>query len=79
MVITLPSEIEDQFSEPDVALHLAIGLHVDDRVTLGQAAAIAGLSVPAFLAELGKRGLPVHYTLQDAQADILTVQRMAKS
>lgn len=76
MQIDLPSNIESQLSAADVALHLALGLYLDRRVTLGQGAAVAGLSTSSFLRELGKRRIPVHYDLEDALADIDTVTKL---
>lgn len=72
MQITLPSDIEERLTPGDAALALAIGLFTDNRVTLGQGAAVAGLSQTAFLAALGKRRIPVHYELKDALSDIAT-------
>ena len=36
MTITLPAELENQITPQEAALHLAIGLFADERVTLGQ-------------------------------------------
>lgn len=77
MNITLPVEIESRFSPSEVTLHLAVGLFVDKEVTLGQGAAIAGCSTPQFLAELGKRRIPIHYDVEDAVEDIQTVAGMS--
>ncbi len=77
MNVFVPPEIERQLTEADAALHLAIGLFIDGRVTLGQGATVAALSTSAFLAELGKRRIPVHYDLEDARSDISTVSGIA--
>ena len=77
MTIPLPAELEQQISPAEAALHLAVGLFADDRVTLGQAAAIAGISQPAFLGELGKRRIPIHYGAQELEQDIATVKELA--
>jgi predicted HTH domain antitoxin len=61
-------------SREEALRDLAIGLYVDDKVTLGQAAEIAGLSEPEFLKELGKRRVPVHYDLEDLEADVKVVR-----
>ncbi|MBI3461999.1 MAG: UPF0175 family protein [Planctomycetes bacterium] len=79
MHITLPAEFEGKIAAADVALHLAIGLYAGDKVTLGQGASIAGLSQPAFLQELGKRKIPIHYGLTEAAEDIAAVERMIAS
>jgi predicted HTH domain antitoxin len=75
MPIMLPEDIERQFTSEDLQLHLALGMFSDHRVTLGQGAAIAGLSQSEFLRELGARRIPVHYDEADAAADIAAVER----
>lgn len=76
MTITLPAELENQISPAEAALHVAIGLFADDRITLGQASKIAGIPQPAFLHELGKRNIPIHYGAAELEQDIATVGRL---
>jgi predicted HTH domain antitoxin len=76
MNIPLPAELEGRISREEAALHLALGLFSEDKVTLGQAARIAGLSQPAFLQELGKRRIPVHYGMEELEQDIAAVREM---
>ncbi|MCL4207702.1 MAG: UPF0175 family protein [Pirellulaceae bacterium] len=74
MIIPLPDEIEGRLTADDAAMHLAIGLFLDQQITLGQGAAIAGMSQSEFLGELGRRRIPIHYGESDARDDIATVQ-----
>jgi predicted HTH domain antitoxin len=76
MNVPLPEFLEGSLSAQDAALHLAIGLFIDGRVTLGKGAAVAGISQSEFLQELGKRDIPIHYDESDALADIATVEEM---
>ena len=76
MNIALPPEIESRITAAEAKLHLAIGLFAGNEVTLGQAAAIAGLAQPAFLHELGKRKIPIHYGQDELDADIRTMRKM---
>lgn len=78
MPVLLPEEIERQFTPEDIKLHLALGMFLDHRVTLGQGAAIAGLSQSEFLHELGERKIPVHYDEADARADIVLAEEWGK-
>jgi len=78
MTVLLPEEIERQFTPEDIKLHLALGMFLDRRVTLGQGAAIAGLSQSEFLHELGQRRIPVHYEEADARADIAVAKQWGK-
>lgn len=76
MNIALPPDLERRITTADAKLHLAIGLFAGDEVTLGQAAAIAGISQPAFLQELGKRRITVHYGEDEFDEDLATVRRI---
>jgi len=77
MELTIPAPLADKFSHQDVALHLAIGLFVTEEATLGQAAQVAGLSQTAFLRELGRRQIPIHYGPDELAADLETVELLA--
>mgnify|MGYP001608864967 CR=1 FL=1 len=74
MELMLPEAVEARLSPKDVALHLAIGLFVTEEATLGQAAEIAGLTQPAFLKELGRRRIPIHYGPQELAEDLRVVE-----
>jgi predicted HTH domain antitoxin len=79
MNIPLPPQLEGRISLEEAALHLALGLFTGDKVTLGQAADIAGLSQPTFLQELGERRIPVHYGIEELEQDIAAVQEIIGS
>jgi len=71
MKITVPDELVNRhgLTKEDLQVDLAIGLYVDRRVSTGQAAAIAGLSVPEFLDLLGSRGVSIDYEIEDLDRD----------
>jgi predicted HTH domain antitoxin len=69
--------LEGRITREEAALHLAIGLYASDKVTLGQAAAVAGISQPELLQRLGERKIAVHYDLEHLEQDIATVQSIA--
>jgi predicted HTH domain antitoxin len=75
MHVSLPEDLEGRFTPQDMKLHLALGLFLDNRVTLGQGARIAGISQSEFLRELGNRRITVHYYEADAVADLAAVDR----
>ena len=45
-----------------------------EEVTLGQAAEVAGLSQSAFLRELGRRKIPLHYGVEEFSRDLSTLE-----
>ena len=51
-------------------VELAVGLYVGRQVTLGRAAKVAGISYTAFMHEIGRRGICVNYTVEDALHDV---------
>ena len=63
-------------TQEEAKLDLALGLFIDKRVTLGQAAAVASLSQTQFLKELGKRQIPIHYDIEDFEKDLKTIETL---
>ncbi len=56
--------------------NLAMQLYADGRLSLGKAAAMAGMPLLNFWLLLNERGIPVFdYTEDDYAADLATVQR----
>lgn len=72
-------QIEDEalrglhLTESQARLDLAIGLFTERRVTIGRAAEIARIPQLDFQRELGRRGILVHYDLDDLQSDLKTL------
>jgi len=63
-------------TEDQARLDLALGLFIDQRVTLGRGAEIARMTQADFLKELGRRGIPVHYGVEDFRADLRTLETL---
>ena len=59
-------------------LEMAVGLYASEDITLGQAADIAGVSQTVFLRELGRRGVCVHYEVEDLEQDLKTLSTLAQ-
>ena len=62
-----------ELTESQALVDLAVGLFTEQRVTLGRAAEIARLTQLEFQQELGRRGIPIHYDVEDLQADLQTL------
>jgi predicted HTH domain antitoxin len=73
-------EVPDQdlgslkLSSAEARLDLAIGLYTGRRASMGKAAKVAGVSYPAFLAELGRRGICINYSVEDFEHDLRTLE-----
>jgi len=78
MTLTIPSEKmgDINLSERDALIDVAIGLYKREQVSLGRAAAIAGISSPEFLHELGRRRIPINYDSQDLRPDIAALKKL---
>ena len=78
-------EVEDEalrglnLTQPQALLDLAVGLFTERRVTLGRAAAVARMAQLDFQRELARRGLPVHYDVEDLQADLQTLAALREN
>jgi predicted HTH domain antitoxin len=78
MVLNIEDDIirNINLTQEEAKLDFALGLFIDKRVTLGQAAAIASLSQTQFLKELGKRQIPIHYEIEDFEKDLKTIENL---
>ena len=75
--VMLPRQVEARFSAQEMRLDLAVGMYSGGRVTAGTAAEVAGLSIPEFQRELGRRKIPVNYTAEDLARDLQAAAELA--
>lgn len=59
-----------ELTESQALLDLTVGLFTEQRVTLGRAAEIARVTQLDFQKELGRRGIAIHYDVEDLQSDL---------
>jgi predicted HTH domain antitoxin len=77
-------EVQDELlrglklSPQRLQLEAASGLYASEAVTLEQAAAIAGISQSEMLHELGRRGVCVHYDVEEFEADLRTLEKLGR-
>ena len=76
MIVDVPDQLAKRLTPTEIALHFAVGLFVDDETTLGQSAEIAGMTQAAFLHELGRRQIPIHYGTEELSADLQTISKL---
>ncbi len=67
MTITIPDDALSgaEWKENELRLELAVALFQQEKLTLAQAARLAGVSRIQFQHVLAGRGLSVHFTLDD--------------
>jgi predicted HTH domain antitoxin len=70
LVVTDEQLREVRVDEAEARLAMALRLFEDDRVTLGQAAILARLPQLKFQRELALRRIPLHYDMEDLEADL---------
>ena len=78
MTIVLPEEImgATRMTEDELRLEIAVLLFSREKLTLGQAARLAGLTQLQFQHLLASRQIPVHYDLADFEEDLQTLQEL---
>ena len=80
MTIELPDIDSLRLTPGEARLELAVGLYAGRRVTIGHGAKIAGTSHTQFMREVGRRGIHIHYSADDALHDVAMVDKLcAKS
>ena len=78
MTITIPDETlgDLRLTSEQTRMEIAVGLFADRRVTLARAAKIADVPCLTFQRELAKRRIPLHYEVEDFEADARTLAGM---
>ena len=60
-------------------VELAVGLYAGRQVSLGRAARIAAIHYADFLHEIGRRGICINYSVEDAEHDMKMADALARS
>ncbi len=81
MSIVIPDEIvqSTRLTAAELMQELALALFQREKLTLGQASRLAGMSQWQFQQLLGSRGIPIHYEVEDFEADLRTLEEMRQS
>ena len=77
MPVTIPDEVltAAHMSEAELKRELALTLFQRERLTLGQASRLAGMSQLAFQALLADRQIPIHYGIEEFREDLRTLRQ----
>lgn len=78
MDLTIPAEIVEatHMSASELKQEIALLLFQKDRLTLGQASELAGMSRYQFQHLLAVRRIPVHYDVADFKDDLKTLEEI---
>ncbi|MGE0884984.1 MAG: UPF0175 family protein [Blastocatellales bacterium] len=81
MSILIPDEIiqTTRLTETEVRQELAVALFQREKLTMGQASHLAGMSQWQFQQLLGSRGIPIHYGVADFEADLRTLEELRRA
>ncbi|MDX2134596.1 MAG: UPF0175 family protein [Saprospiraceae bacterium] len=81
MVLTIPSEYIHaiRLTEQEVLLEIAILFFQKGKLTIGQAARLAGIPQFKFQWVLAGREIPIHYSIEDYEEDLQTIQSLQSS
>lgn len=80
MSLVISDEIirQTRMTEEELVQTLALTLFEKDRLTLGQAARLAGMSQWTFRGLLAVRRIPLHYDVAELEQDLATLQAMGQ-
>jgi len=81
MPLTIPDEIlvAAHIAELELKRELALALFQQERLTLGRASSLAGMSPREFQRLLANRRIPIHYGVEDFEQDLRTLRQMGPS
>ncbi len=77
-MLTIPAEYvrATRLTEGEMLLEIAVMLFQKEKLTLGQAARMAGMPQHKFQWVLAGRDIPVHYGIEEYQEDVQTAQSL---
>lgn len=80
IVIEIPREIihATRMTPEELRRELAIYLFQQGKLSFGKAREMAGMTVWTFQQLLGSRGIPIHYDLEDYEADRSTLKEIGQ-
>ena len=80
MAIVIPDEIlhAAHMTETEMARALAVALFQQEKLTLGQAARLAGMSQWDFRGLLVGQDIPLHYDVADFEEDVATLRDLGR-
>ena len=80
MSVTIPNEVLEaaHLSEVELRRELAVLLFQQERLTLAQAAALAGIDHLRFQHLLASRDIPIHYDVAEFEADLETLRALGR-
>lgn len=81
MTLTLPDDIlrSTKLTEAELQAEFAVALFERERLTLGQAALLAGLPQLDFQRLLASRKIPLHYGLEAMEQDLQRAKRIGRA
>jgi predicted HTH domain antitoxin len=80
MALVVPDEIlhATGMTEQEVAQALAVALFEKEKLTLGQAARLAGVTQFEFQHLLAAQGIPIHYDVAEFEQDLATLRSLGR-
>jgi predicted HTH domain antitoxin len=80
IAIEIPGEIihATRMTPEELRRELAIYLFQQGKLSFGKAREMAGMTVWTFQQLLGSRGIPIHYDLEDYEADRSTLKEIGQ-
>jgi predicted HTH domain antitoxin len=81
MTVVIPDEIlqSTRLTAAELLQELALALFQREKLTLGQASHLAGMSQWQFQQVLGGRDILIHYGVADFEADLQTLEQLRQS
>jgi predicted HTH domain antitoxin len=80
MSVIIPDDIlqSARMSEAELKLEIAILLFHQDKISIGKARHLAGMSLLEFQKEIAGRGICIHYDVEEFEEDIKILRSLGR-
>ncbi|MBN1135140.1 MAG: UPF0175 family protein [Anaerolineae bacterium] len=79
-ILEVPQEVLDsaRLTMPELKVEIAVSLYAQNRLSIGKARELAGLSLWEFRQLLASRRIPAHYDESEVDHDVATLREMGR-
>ncbi len=80
ITLEIPQDVLDtaRLTADELKVELAVYLYTQERLSVGKARELAGMSLWTFRQLLASRGLSPHYDIDDLEEDVATLQELER-
>ena len=79
LVLSDADVLASGLTEAELRVEIAVLLYAQDRISLGKAAELAGVSLQAMMHALAEHDVVLNYSVDDFERDLATIEKLRRA